>query len=99
MEKKAYPVSHIIGFVFSLIMTFAAAGVALKTNLSFKTIMWIIGTLAVLQAGLQLTMFMHVSEGEDSKTNTVNMIYAIFTAICIVAGTIWVMSFGMHDHM
>lgn len=99
MEKKAYPISHVIGFVLSLVMTFAAAGVALKTNLSFKAIMWIIGSLAVLQAALQLTMFMHMSEGEDSKTNIVNIIYAIFTAIVIVAGTVWVMSFGMHDHM
>ncbi|PLR86360.1 cytochrome aa3 quinol oxidase subunit IV [Bacillus canaveralius] len=100
MDKKtnAFPISHVVGFVISLVLTLAAAGIALKTNLSFKVIMMIIGTLAVLQAALQLTMFMHMNEGEDGKTQTINVIYGIFTAIIIVAGTVWVMSFGMHSH-
>jgi len=95
-KTKSFPLSHVFGFILSLILTFAAAGIALKTNLSFKAIMWIIGTLAMLQAALQLTMFMHINEGEDAKTQSVNVIYGILTAIVIVLGTVWVMSFGMH---
>jgi cytochrome aa3-600 menaquinol oxidase subunit IV len=95
-KAKSFPISHVVGFVLSLVLTFAAAGIALKTNLSFKVIMMIIGTLAVLQAALQLTMFMHMNEGEDGKTQTINVIYGILTAIVIVAGSVWVMSFGMH---
>ncbi|PLR76252.1 cytochrome aa3 quinol oxidase subunit IV [Bacillus sp. V3-13] len=97
-KTKAFPICHVAGFVISLVLTFAAAGIALKTSLSFKMIMMIIGTLAVLQAALQLTMFMHMNEGEDGKTQTINVIYGIFTAIIIVAGSVWVMSFGMHSH-
>ncbi|WP_174734985.1 cytochrome aa3 quinol oxidase subunit IV [Mesobacillus harenae] len=97
-KAKVFPVSHIVGFVLSLVMTFAAAWVALKTFYSFNTIMMIIGTLAVLQAALQLTMFMHMNEGEDGRTQTINVVYGIFVAIVIVAGTVWVMSIGMHTH-
>lgn len=98
-NNHSSPLSHIIGFIFSLILTFGAAGIALKTDLSFDVIMWIIGGLALLQAGIQLFMFMHVREGEDGKSNIVNIAYAVFTAFCIVAGSIWVMSAGHMSHM
>lgn len=100
MQKKpsGFPVHHVVGFLLSLLLTFGAAIVALKTSLSFNTVMWIIGALAIIQAGLQLFMFMHVREGEDGKSQVINTMYLVFVAFCIVAGTIWVMSFGMHSH-
>lgn len=101
MEKKMrrFPIGHVLGFLFSLLLTFTAAGIALKTSLSFRTIMWIIGSLAVVQAGLQLTMFMHVNEGEDRHSQWINILYGVFLAVVIVAGSIWVMSFGgTHSH-
>lgn len=96
MEKheKGFPVTQVFGFVLSLILTFTALFIAVKTSLSFQTIMWIIGTLAVIQAGLQLFMFMHLKDGEDSKAQTINVLYGIFIALVTVAGSIWVMSFG-----
>ncbi|WP_264739311.1 cytochrome aa3 quinol oxidase subunit IV [Cytobacillus firmus] len=97
-QPKSFPISHVIGFVVSLVLTFAAAGIALKTNLSFKVIMWIIGSLAVIQAGMQLFMFMHLREGEDGTTNLVNMIYAVFLVIVIVVGSIWVLTSGHAAH-
>ncbi|MBE2924566.1 cytochrome aa3 quinol oxidase subunit IV [Anoxybacillus flavithermus] len=97
-HKSKYPVSHVVGFLFSLILTFVAVFVALKMNVSYTIVMWIIGSLAVIQAGLQLFMFMHVTEGEDRKTNVINMAYAVFVAIVIVAGSIWVLTSGHAGH-
>jgi cytochrome aa3-600 menaquinol oxidase subunit IV len=97
-SEKRFPLSHVFGFALSLILTFAAAWVALKTNLSFTVIMWIIGTLAVIQAGLQLFMFMHVNEGEDNKTQIINIAYGVFCALVIVLGSIWVLSSGHAAH-
>jgi cytochrome aa3-600 menaquinol oxidase subunit IV len=100
MQKKSdgFPLSHVLGYLGALLMTFVAGIVALKTSFSFKSIMWIIGSLAVLQAGLQLFMFMHVNEGEERKTQLINIAYGAFVAVVIVVGTIWVMSFGLHSH-
>lgn len=99
MSKKSsrFPLSHVLGFLLSLVLTFAAALVALKTSLSTQVIMWIIGGLAVAQAGLQLFMFMHVTEGEDKNTQVANIAYGIFMVLVIVVGTIWIMS-GLHKH-
>jgi len=94
-HTKGFPMTQVFGFVLSLVLTFAALLIALKTSLSFNVIMWIIGTLAVIQAGLQLFMFMHLTDGEDSKAQTINVIYGVFIAAVTVAGSIWVMSFGM----
>ncbi|WP_141433233.1 cytochrome aa3 quinol oxidase subunit IV [Bacillus sp. 03113] len=91
------PISHIVGFLLSLILTFGAIVVALKTSLPKTAIIWIIGTLAVIQAGLQLFMFMHMNEGKDGKVQTINIIYAFICAFIIVAGSIWVMASG-HSH-
>ncbi|WP_251551816.1 cytochrome aa3 quinol oxidase subunit IV [Neobacillus muris] len=94
-HKNGFPVTHVIGFIMSLVLTFGALGVALKTSLPFTTIIWLIGSLAVIQAALQLYMFMHMNEGEDGTANTINVISGFLVAVVAVAGSIWVMSFGM----
>ncbi|WP_226084927.1 cytochrome aa3 quinol oxidase subunit IV [Mesobacillus sp. S13] len=96
-HSKGLPISHVIGFFTSLILTFGAAWIALQSSLSMKAVMWIIGTLAVFQAGIQLYMFMHINEGDDKITNNINILYSAFIAVVIVAGSIWVMTSG-HSH-
>ncbi|WP_071459789.1 cytochrome aa3 quinol oxidase subunit IV [Bacillus massilinigeriensis] len=99
MDKttKSFPISHVIGFFLSLALTFGAAFVALQAGLPANTVLWIIGSLAVIQAALQLYMFMHMNEGEDKAAQSINILYAVFIAVVIVAGSIWVM-FSGHSH-
>lgn len=94
-ERDGFSFPHLIGFLSSLLMTGAAAFIALQTSLSFQLIMWIIGILALLQSGLQLVMFMHVNQGEQRIIQIINLAYGVFMAVVIVVGTIWVVS-GMH---
>lgn len=96
-HSKGFPISHVVGFFMSLALTFGAAWIALQSSLSMKAVMWIIGTLAVVQAGIQLYMFMHMNEGDDKVTNNINILYSVFIAVVIVAGSIWVMTSG-HSH-
>ena len=79
-------------------MTLLAIIVAFRTNLSTGAIMTIIGTLALLQAGLQLTMFMHVTEGKDGRANVINMVYSFFLAVVIIGGSIWILTSGHMAH-
>ncbi|KHD84381.1 cytochrome aa3 quinol oxidase subunit IV [Heyndrickxia ginsengihumi] len=93
MHHSKYPIGHIIGLILSLVLTFLAMIVALHTNLPRNVIMWFIGILAFLQAGLQLFMFMHITEGENGKVNVANIIYSIIIALVVVYGTIWVIHY------
>lgn len=95
MEKHAEkPTKHILGFLLSLVLTFLALWFAFSSHLSKTVILTSIIVLAILQALLQLLMFMHMTESKDGKWQTTNIIYAFFIAICVVAGSIWVMSFS-----
>lgn len=95
-----FPWKHLIGFGLSIVLTLMALWVALYTDLSVKTILIIIFLFAVLQALLQLLLFMHMTESSSGKLQTRTMLYAAFIAITVVAGSVWVMSSGHaeHDH-
>ncbi|MBO9131173.1 cytochrome aa3 quinol oxidase subunit IV [Bacillus sp. 165] len=89
-HHKGFPWGHVVGFAMSLILTFAALFLVLYTSLPALTIVAIITGLAVLQAGLQLFMFMHMTESENAKIQTGTMAYSFFIAVTIVAGTVWI---------
>ena len=93
-KTHASGVGNIIGYVIGLILTFAAAWLVLKSSLATSIKWTIISIFAIIQAGLQLFMFMHMSEGEDRDTKVVHTIYAIFMGIVVVFGSIWVMTAG-----
>ncbi|AEH49701.1 cytochrome aa3 quinol oxidase subunit IV [Parageobacillus thermoglucosidasius] len=92
-HHETFPWKHIVGFIFSLLLTFAALWVALSSGLSTGAIIGIIVILAVIQASLQLFMFMHMTESDSGKIQTINMAYSFFIAVVVVVGSIWTMSF------
>ncbi|MGG3006803.1 UNVERIFIED_ORG: cytochrome aa3 quinol oxidase subunit 4 [Anoxybacillus amylolyticus] len=92
-HHESFPWKHIIGFLLSLVLTFAALWVALSSGLPLKAVIVIIVVFAVIQASLQLFMFMHVNESDSGRIQTFNMAYSFFIAIVVVAGSIWVMQF------
>ncbi|PJW13641.1 cytochrome aa3 quinol oxidase subunit IV [Geobacillus sp. Manikaran-105] len=92
-HRESFPWKHIIGFLLSLILTFAALWVALSSGLPLKAVIVIIVLFAIIQASLQLFLFMHVNESDSGKVQTFNMVYSFFIAVVVVAGSIWVMQF------
>jgi cytochrome aa3-600 menaquinol oxidase subunit 4 len=95
-KESHFPWTHVIGFALSIALTLLALGVVFYTSLSSQTVIVIIIILAFLQAIVQLFLFMHIRESKDGSLQTSTIIYSALMAIIIVAGTIWVMSFGMH---
>lgn len=98
-DYDSFPWKHLIGFVLSLVLTAAAVFVVLKMDFSTGATMWIITIFAIVQAVLQLVMFMHMTESEDGIWQTSTILYAAFIAAVVVVGSVWVMYFGIHrDH-
>ncbi|TKD70463.1 cytochrome aa3 quinol oxidase subunit IV [Pseudalkalibacillus hwajinpoensis] len=91
-----FPWSHVVGFGLSIVLTLLALWIGFYSGFSLTTIMVIVVGLALVQATIQLLMFMHITESEDSSVQVGTILYAVFIAVAVVAGTIWVMSFGMH---
>ncbi|ABO68725.1 cytochrome aa3 quinol oxidase subunit IV [Geobacillus thermodenitrificans] len=92
-HHESFPWKHLIGFVLSLLLTFAALWVALSSGLPLKAVIVVIVLFAMIQASLQLFMFMHVVESDSGKVQTFNMVYSFFIAVIVVAGSVWVMQF------
>ncbi|KAB8138965.1 cytochrome aa3 quinol oxidase subunit IV [Gracilibacillus oryzae] len=93
-HSSRFPWNHLIGFILSIALTLLAVFVKFYTSFSDSIVVWIIGTLAIFQALIQLFMFMHVTEGKEGWINVVNMIYSVFLALVIVFGSIWVLTSG-----
>ncbi|MDZ5784406.1 cytochrome aa3 quinol oxidase subunit IV [Marinococcus luteus] len=95
-SESAIPVKHIIGFIASIVLTLVAAYTTVMSGLPVPWIIAIIMILAVIQAVLQLVMFMHIAE-KNPVPQYGNILFGFFIAAVVIAGSIWVMSFGMHD--
>ncbi|MDU3213091.1 MAG: cytochrome C oxidase subunit IV family protein [Staphylococcus epidermidis] len=55
--------------------------------------------LTLLQAALQLLMFMHLTEGKDGRLQSFKVIFAIIITLITVIGTYWVMQGGHSSHL
>lgn len=98
-KKRNYPWKHITGFVLSIVLTFVAAWTALSSNLPVMWIVIAIMALAVIQALIQLFMFMHITEKGATNAPWNMMFHAAVVASLIIAGSLFTMSFGFtHDH-
>lgn len=93
-HQETFPWKHIIGYVLSLVLSFAAFWLALAMHMSAAATIATIVVLAIFQMVVQLFMFMHLTERIYANTFHSMMIYiGIMFAACVVAGTIWVMTF------
>lgn len=93
-DHNHFPWSHVIGFISSIVLTIVALWIGLYTDFSLSVKIAVVFTLAFLQAGIQLFMFMHMTESESGNVQVVNTAFAIFVAVVTVLGSVWV----MNDH-
>jgi cytochrome aa3-600 menaquinol oxidase subunit IV len=96
MEQTQHhsPKHHIIGFIWSLLLTFAALWVTLKAPIPVSLRLTIIVILAILQFIVQLVYFMHINEGSGKVFQIINLLYGIFVAVVTVVGSIWIMLYS-----
>jgi cytochrome aa3 quinol oxidase subunit IV len=95
MEQQHHSAKpHIIGYIYSLVLTVLAFVVMLYTSLPMSWKITILLVLAVLQLLVQLVYFMHITESEDGAYQVINVAFGIFVAVTVVAGSIWIMIYN-----
>ncbi|QKY68391.1 cytochrome C oxidase subunit IV family protein [Lentibacillus sp. CBA3610] len=96
MEKqsKKLPIKHIIGYVTSVILTFVAIWAALGSNLPVMWIIISIFLLAIIQAAIQLFLFMHLIERGMGNAPWNMMFHGTIIFAILIAGSLFTMSFG-----
>lgn len=91
--KELFPAKQVMGFVFSLILTFVALLVYF-VDMSLAAGMTIFILTAFIQATVQLVVFMHARETDDSKSIFTTIYLSLFLALATVFGTLLCMVWG-----
>lgn len=91
--KELFPMKQVNGFIFSMLLTAIALSVYFL-DMSFEWGITILLITAFVQAGVQLIIFMHAGEGEDSKAIYTSLYYGIFLALATVFGSLLAMVWG-----
>ncbi len=89
-----FPAKQVGGYVFSLVLTLLALSVY-YFHMSKTLAMTIFLLTAFIQAAVQIVLFMHAREIEDSKSVFATLYYAIFIVLITVFGTLVCMVWGM----
>ncbi|WP_238594624.1 cytochrome C oxidase subunit IV family protein [Caenibacillus caldisaponilyticus] len=92
------PMKNFVGYLLSLVLTFAALALGMAHVLSFGAVMLIMLLLAVLQVVVQLIFFMHFTESDGPRYHIVGLALGAFFALCVIFGSIWIMTFNSQVH-
>ncbi|ETT60233.1 MULTISPECIES: cytochrome aa3 quinol oxidase subunit IV [Paenibacillus] len=96
MMKQLFPIKHVMGYVASLVLS-AAALIVIYGDLSSSANMVVLLVTALIQASLQLFVFMHIGESADSKKELyINIAYAMFVALVTIFGTLFIFVWGWY---
>lgn len=93
-HQHGFPWKHVIGYLLSLVLTFAAFWFVLKSSLPIPVMLTSIVILAIFQVFIQLLFFMHLTENHGPAFHTILLAFGFFIAITVVGGSIWIMGFS-----
>jgi cytochrome aa3 quinol oxidase subunit IV len=92
--EQGFPWRHVIGLIVSLALTFLALWLVQVHALSHAMLLALILVLAVFQIAVQLFFFMHFTESAGPRYHVSALALGFVFTFCIVAGSIWIMTFG-----
>lgn len=91
--------SHIIGFILSLIITISAYSIVKNAVFDTTSLIFSIVLLGVLQAIIQLILFLHLGKESKPKIRLISFLFMILMVSIIVIGTLWIMAHLQYETM
>ncbi|CAM4515621.1 MULTISPECIES: cytochrome aa3 quinol oxidase subunit IV [Paenibacillus] len=96
MIKQLFPIRHVMGYLASLVLS-AAALIVIYGDLSHAANVVVLTVTAIIQASLQLFVFMHIGESADTKKELyINIAYALFVGLITLFGTLFIFVWGWY---
>ncbi|MCF8566758.1 cytochrome C oxidase subunit IV family protein [Alicyclobacillus tolerans] len=93
-KEHGFPWSHIVGYILSIVLTLIALWMVLGKTLTPRPLMTTIMILAGFQVLVQLVFFMHFWEALGPRYHMLALTLGGVFAVAIIAGSIWIMTFG-----
>lgn len=92
-EAHGFPWRQVFGYVASLLLTAMAFGLVIKHVLPATALVAVVLVLALLQAILQLGVFMHLRESRGPAWQILVLGLGFVMAAGLVVASIWIMMF------
>jgi cytochrome o ubiquinol oxidase subunit IV len=90
-EAQATWKSYILGFVLSIALTLFTYFIVVRHSFPRQTIVITISTFAILQAIVQLILFLHLAQESKPRSKLFMFLLMIAILIIVIAGTLWIM--------
>lgn len=84
--------SYLIGFIASLLLTLISFSLVAGKLLSGYSLIYTIAGLALIQASMQLLLFLHLGREAKPRWETLIFFFMLLILFIIVLGTLWIMS-------
>jgi len=84
--------TYVIGFLASLVLTFAAYAIAVYDLAPVSTVVPVVLVFACLQFIVQVLNFLHVSGASPSRERLVVLLCTALIMLILVLGTMWIMT-------
>lgn len=92
VNSKSPLLSYIIGFVFSIVLTFLAYILVVNHVLNGGLLVAVIVALAIIQLFVQLFFFLHLGKESKPRWNLLMFSFALSVVVIIVFGSLWIMN-------
>lgn len=83
-----------VGFALSIVLTLIALWAVMNRVLSYSGLVSLIMVLAIVQIGIQLFFFMHVTESKGKPWHVWMLGLGFLMTAAVAAGSMWIMTFG-----
>ncbi len=90
-ETHTNPTNYIVGFVLSVVLTLLAYFAVVNEWFSKRGIVFFIVTLALVQFGVQMLFFLHLSQEEKPRWRLGTLIFTVIIVGILVFGSLWIM--------
>ena len=84
--------SYIWGFTLSLLLTLAAYFAVTAQLLPHTPLLYTIFTLALIQFGVQMVLFLHLGEEKKPYWHFLTFLFMIAILLIVVIGSLWIMN-------
>ncbi len=91
--------SYTLGLVLALVLTGAAFGCVMLHAFPPRILWLVVIAAAVLQIGVHLTFFLHLTRASTPRWNVAVFAFAVLIIAIIVAGSLWIMAGASRNMM
>ncbi len=81
----------IIGFILSVVLTFAAYRLVMHEHLPVATLIYALSIMAVFQGLVQLVFFLHLGLESKPRWNVLTFALTVLIMVILILGSAWIM--------